>query len=112
QEKIFSNTLNFVSTDNVFSIDQHKLDRFCKDILPKIHQNVECFILEALSMERILLAADYPNLTELKRFNFTQEVCLNYFTIHHYNLFSKAIADVACSNGFSECHASLTQGLR
>ncbi|CAF4094423.1 unnamed protein product, partial [Rotaria sp. Silwood2] len=32
--------------------------------------------------------------------------------IHHYNLFSKAIADVACSNGFSECHASLTQGLR
>jgi hypothetical protein len=31
-------------------------------------------------MESILLAADYGNLTELKLFNFTQEVALNYFT--------------------------------
>ncbi|CAF4346954.1 unnamed protein product [Rotaria sp. Silwood2] len=30
-------------------------------------------------MERILLAADYPNLIQLKLFNFTQEICLNYF---------------------------------
>ncbi|CAF4840324.1 unnamed protein product, partial [Rotaria sp. Silwood2] len=92
QEKIFSNTLNFVSTDNVFSIDQHKLDRFCKDILPKIHQNVECFILEALSMERILLAADYPNLTELKLFNFTQEddlPNLKCFSLKCYRLIDK-----------------------
>jgi hypothetical protein len=80
QDKIFSNTLNFVSIDNVSSIDRHKLDRFCKDILPKIHQNVECFILEPLSMERILLTADYPNVTELKLYNFTKEVALNYFT--------------------------------
>jgi len=80
QQKIFSHILNFVSIDNVSLIDQHKLDRFCIDILPKIHQNVECFILELVSMERILLAADYPNLTELKIFNFKQEVALNYFT--------------------------------
>ncbi|CAF1246840.1 unnamed protein product [Rotaria sp. Silwood1] len=33
-------------------------------------------------MECILLAADYRNLTELKLINFTQEVALNYFTIH------------------------------
>jgi hypothetical protein len=81
QEKIFSDTLNFVSTDNVSAIDQQKLDRFCKDILTKIHSNVKCFILEPLSMERILLAAEYPNLTELKLFNFTQEV---YFTSKKY----------------------------
>jgi hypothetical protein len=31
-------------------------------------------------MERILLAADYPNLTKLKLFNFEQKVALNYFT--------------------------------
>jgi hypothetical protein len=80
QEKIFSNTLNFVSIDNVSSIDQHKLHRFCTNILPKIHHNVECFILEPVSMERILLAADYPNLTEPTLFNFNQEVALNYFT--------------------------------
>ncbi|CAF3328068.1 unnamed protein product [Rotaria sp. Silwood2] len=80
QEKIFSSTLNFVSIDNVSVIDQEKLDRFCKDILPKIHENVKCFIVEPLSMERILLAGEYPNLTELKLFNFTQEIDLNYFT--------------------------------
>ncbi|CAF1468907.1 unnamed protein product, partial [Rotaria sordida] len=79
-EKIFSDTLNFVSIDNVSAIDQEKLDRFCKDILPKIHENVKCFILEPISMECILHAADYRNLTELKLFNFTQEVVLNYFT--------------------------------
>ncbi|CAF2804072.1 unnamed protein product [Rotaria sp. Silwood2] len=79
QEKIFSNILNFVPIDNVSSIDRHKIDRFCIDILAKIRQNVECFILEPVSMKRILLAADYPNLTELKLFNF-DKVALNYFT--------------------------------
>ncbi|CAF4891195.1 unnamed protein product [Rotaria sp. Silwood1] len=79
-EKIFSDTLNFVSIDNGSAIDQEKLDRFCKDILPKIHENVKCFILEPISMDCILHAADYQNLTELKLFNFTKEVALNYFT--------------------------------
>ncbi|CAF3438349.1 unnamed protein product, partial [Rotaria sp. Silwood2] len=80
QEKIFSDTLNFISINNVSAIDQEKLDRFCKDILPKIHENVKCFILEPISMECILHASDYRNLTELKLFNFTKEVALNYFT--------------------------------
>ncbi|CAF3210945.1 unnamed protein product [Rotaria sp. Silwood2] len=80
REKIFSDTLNIVPIDNVSAIDQQKLDRFCKVILPKIHDNVKCFILEPLSMECILLAADYPSLIELKLFNFTQEIYLNYFT--------------------------------
>ncbi|CAF4228661.1 unnamed protein product [Rotaria sp. Silwood2] len=31
-------------------------------------------------MERILLAVDYPNLTELKLFNFKREIVLSYFT--------------------------------
>ncbi|CAF3749201.1 unnamed protein product [Rotaria sp. Silwood1] len=80
QEKTYSHTLNFASIDNDSVIDQEKLDRFCKIILPKIHENVKYFILEPLSMECILLTADYPNLTELKLFNFTEEICLKYFT--------------------------------
>ncbi|CAF3186995.1 unnamed protein product, partial [Rotaria sp. Silwood2] len=80
QEKIFSDTLNFVSIDNVSSIDRCKLDRFCIDILPRVQHNVKCFILEPVSMERILLAVQYPNLGELKLFNFNQEIALNYFT--------------------------------
>jgi hypothetical protein len=83
QEEIFSNTLNFVSIDNISSIDHHKLDRFCLDILPRIHHNVRCFILEPVLMERILLAAHYPNLTKLKLFNFDQKICLSFFTSKH-----------------------------
>jgi hypothetical protein len=85
QEKIFSETLNFVSSDNISSIDQRKLDRFCIDILPRIHHNVKHFVLEPTSMERILLATNYPNLTELKIFNFKQEIALSYFTSNHNN---------------------------
>jgi len=80
EEKIFSNTLKFVSIDNISSIDDHKIDRFCIDILPRINHNVKYFILEPVSMERILLAADYPNLTKLKLLNFEQKIALPYFT--------------------------------
>jgi len=85
QEKTFTNTLNFVSIDNISSINQHKLDRFRIYILPKIHQNVECFIVEPTSMECIFFATDYPNLTELKLFNFNQEIALNYFISNKNN---------------------------
>ena len=50
------------------------------NILPKIHYHVKSLILNSLSMERILLAADYPNLNELKIFNFNTQTVSNYFT--------------------------------
>jgi hypothetical protein len=75
REKTFSNTLNFVFIDN-----NSLLDRFSTDILPRIHHNVRYFILEPVFMERILLATVYPNLTELKLFNFDQQIVLKYFT--------------------------------
>jgi len=45
---------------------------FCRTrcILPRIHHNVISLILESACMKRILLAADSPNLTELKFFWF------------------------------------------
>ncbi|CAF4151053.1 unnamed protein product [Rotaria sordida] len=66
--------------DDICSIDDRILDRFCIDILPKIHNNVKHLILESMSMEYILLAGNYPNLTSLKLFNFGQHIALNYFT--------------------------------
>jgi len=75
QEKTFSNILNFVSIDNI-----SLLDRFSTDILTRIHHNVKYFILEPVFMERILPATVYPNLTELKLFNFDQQIALKYFT--------------------------------
>jgi hypothetical protein len=78
QENTFTNILKFVSIK-----DTSLIDRFCSYILPRIHHNVRCFILDPVLMERILLATDYPNLTELKIFHFKQEIALNYFTSKH-----------------------------
>ena len=75
REKTFSNTLNFVYIDNTSLID-----RFSTNILPRIHHNVQYFILRPVFMERILLATVYPNLTELKLFDFDQQIALKYFT--------------------------------
>jgi len=78
QENTFTNILEFVSID-----DNSILDRFCSDILPRIHHNVKCFILYPVIMERILLATDYPNLTELKIVHFQEAIALKYFTSKH-----------------------------
>jgi len=78
QENTFTNILKFVSIDDI-SI----FDRFCIDILPRIHCKVKCFILNSFFMNRFLLATDYPNLTELKIFHFKQKHALNNLTSKH-----------------------------
>src|SRR5690349_1811747 len=78
QENTFTNILKFVSIDD-YSI----IDRFCSDILPRIHHNVKCFILYPVLMKCILLATDYPNLTELKIVHFQREIAVKYFTSKH-----------------------------
>jgi hypothetical protein len=80
-EETFSNVLNFVSIDNICSID-----RFCIDILPGIHQNVKYLILKPVLMERILLATNYPNLTRLKIYYFKKEIISRYFTSKYINI--------------------------
>ncbi|CAF0981964.1 unnamed protein product [Rotaria sordida] len=80
QEQIFTNILNFVSisqsTDEIFSTI---LNRFCTSILPIIHKNVKSLIVDSISMECILRASNYPNLTELKLFNFNKAIVSQYF---------------------------------
>jgi hypothetical protein len=82
REEVFTKSLNFVltTTDDVLPIADSILDRFCINILPKIDQNVKSLILESGSMECILLAAEYPNLTELKLFNVNGYIVSHYFT--------------------------------
>ncbi|CAF1098152.1 unnamed protein product [Rotaria sordida] len=83
QEPIFTNILNFVSisqsTDEIFSISNSILSRFSIDILPRIHKNVQSLILQSDSMECILRAGIYPNLTQLKIFNFNKSIFSHYF---------------------------------
>jgi hypothetical protein len=83
QEQMFSNILNFVSislsTDEISSISGLILDRFCISILPRIHQNIKSLVVESVSMECILGAGNYPNLNELKIFNFNKGIVSRYF---------------------------------
>ncbi len=53
---------------------------FVSCVLPRIHSNVKCLILDSISMEAILLAGKYPVLREIKLFNFNQEIFSRYFT--------------------------------
>ena len=78
QENTFTNIIKFVSIDDISFID-----RFCNDILPRIHHNVKCFILDPVLMRCILLATDYPNLNKLIINRFEQKIALNYFTSKH-----------------------------
>ncbi|CAF4797385.1 unnamed protein product, partial [Rotaria sp. Silwood2] len=75
--------LNFVSisqsTDEISSIPGSILDRFCIDILPRVHQNVKSLILEPVSLECILRGGSYPNLTQLQIFNFNKAVVSRCF---------------------------------
>lgn len=84
QEQMFSDALNFApisqDTYEISSIFGSVLNRFCHDILPRIHRNVNSLIVESVSMECILSAGTYPNLTKLKLCNFNQEIILRYFT--------------------------------
>ncbi|CAF4820460.1 unnamed protein product [Rotaria sp. Silwood1] len=83
QSKAFIKTLNFVLTttsNDVLPIADSIVNRYCIDILPKINYNVRSLILESESMERILLAAGFPNLTELKLYNVDDYIVSHYFT--------------------------------
>ena len=83
QHHTFTNNLNFVSIDsneNVSSVSDTMLDRFCTSVLPRIHSNVKSLVLESTSMERILVVTNYPQLTKLKFFNMNLEIFSRYFT--------------------------------
>jgi hypothetical protein len=56
------------------------LDRFCSQILPEIHYKINSLHLEALSMERILLAPDYPNIRHLGLYNVDEKTTQRVFT--------------------------------
>ncbi|CAM4976877.1 unnamed protein product [Rotaria socialis] len=82
QKTTFTTILNFESisaNDDFCSISGQILNRFYFDILPRIHCNVKCLILESNSMEHILIVGSYPNLINFKLFNFNKEIFSRYF---------------------------------
>jgi hypothetical protein len=70
---------NFITNDADLTLDII-LDRFCSHILHRIHHNVESFILTGISMERVLLACEYPNLHNLNIANFEADSAICHLT--------------------------------
>jgi hypothetical protein len=80
RDKTFSNTLDLALTNHETTIVDSILDKFCNRILPQIYYNIKCLVVRSASMERILIATQYPCLTELKLVDFQQDSSLHYFT--------------------------------
>jgi len=58
------------------SLDDTVLNRLCSQILPEINNKIKWLDLESLSMERILLAADYPNLCGLALYGIEEKTAI------------------------------------
>ncbi|CAF3738425.1 unnamed protein product [Rotaria sordida] len=69
------------SHDSTYPLPDPVLDRFCLQILPKIHCNIKWLNLESSSMTRILLATNYPILYGLGLYNIDVETALSLFTV-------------------------------
>ncbi|CAF1036506.1 unnamed protein product [Rotaria sordida] len=66
--------------DLVYSIENKVLSRISKNILPRIHHQVNELTLEQDSMEHILHRIHYPRLYSLSLIDF-QEVLIKYLTV-------------------------------
>ncbi|CAF3743116.1 unnamed protein product [Rotaria sordida] len=66
--------------DLVYSIENKVLSRISKNILPRIHHQVNELTLEQDSMERILHRIHYPQHYSLSLIDFQEEVLIKYLT--------------------------------
>ncbi|UJR34276.1 hypothetical protein I4U23_021680 [Adineta vaga] len=55
-------------------------DRFCLQILPKLHHKIQWLDLHTLSMKDVLRAADYPHLHTLGLYEINEQSARNLFT--------------------------------
>ena len=82
--------LTSASVYYIYSLPPPIFDRYCLHILPKIHENVRWLDLESSSMERILRATNYPNLSGIAFYNIQVETAMHIFSgkifIHFNNL--------------------------
>jgi hypothetical protein len=63
-------TLFKCSNDGIiYPLYNNVINQFCFRILPKIHIHIKWLNIELSSMERILLATSYPNLSGLGLYN-------------------------------------------
>ncbi|CAF3980128.1 unnamed protein product [Adineta steineri] len=82
-DSIFTRYLSLVnrsSNNSVAPLTNEVLNRFCSQILPKIHHHIRRLDLESSTMERILSTTNYPNLHQLGLFNLHEKTAASLFT--------------------------------
>lgn len=83
---IFTDHLSLLkhsSNDLTKPLDDSILDRLYSEILPRIHHKIKWLDLEPLSLERVLLTVDYPNLHVLSLFNIEHDLAVRFFGGKH-----------------------------
>ncbi|CAF3996996.1 unnamed protein product [Rotaria sordida] len=81
-DSMFTSSLtlfNHSSYNNIYSLSDLMLDRFCFQILPSIHHKIKWIDVEISSMKRIL-CANYPILSGLGIYNIEKDTDLDIFT--------------------------------
>jgi len=71
RDDIFTNRLSLLrssSSNRIYSLDESMVNRFCDEILPEIHHQIQWLNIESSSMKRIL-SFIYPNLNGLGLYN-------------------------------------------
>lgn len=80
RDPIYTRSIQLIKANKYCSLPDSTIDRYCLDILPEIHQYIECLILEPSSIERILLSSDYPRLYKLTFTKIHEDFVLRHFT--------------------------------
>jgi hypothetical protein len=83
RDPIFTRRLSLMrcfSNDSINPLSDAMLNRFCSQILPEIHHQIQRLVLESSSMGRILSATNYPNLRELGLYKLQEKTAMSLFT--------------------------------
>jgi hypothetical protein len=79
--------LRWSSTNLICPLDNTVLDRFCLQIIPQICHKIKWLNLESSSVERVLLAADYPNLCGLGLHHFEEQTAIHLFKSKKFDFY-------------------------
>jgi hypothetical protein len=88
-DPVFINRLTLLtrfSNGSIYPLTDSMLDRFCSQILPKIHHKIKWLDVEPLSMERILFVTNYPNLYGLGLYDLDKDRVTYLFPGKMFNL--------------------------
>ncbi|CAF4418142.1 unnamed protein product [Rotaria socialis] len=66
--------------DRMYSINNHVLDKICKNVLPKMYHQINELIVEQNSMERVIHNINYPQLYSLTLLEFSKNALFNHLT--------------------------------